>query len=238
MFTWAIEEEVAGLTVNPVKLTKRIDDEKARKRPLKKDAEIRAFWRALDHIQPAEALLFRCMLLTGARGGECRRMRWQDIDTEVIIDPSDKKKAQIEVPWWTVPAIFMKGKKAGPHGVPLVPEMVRLLGRLPKASEGWVHGSGGPSEVPLVNYNAEFQKAHKIAEIGDLRPHDLRSTVASGIVRLGFSPDIADAVLAHIVGSKISRTYVDHGYEYQKWEALVAWAREMTRITARLEQVA
>ncbi|NJL26515.1 MAG: integrase arm-type DNA-binding domain-containing protein [Thermoanaerobaculia bacterium] len=67
------------------------------------EAEIRAFWRALDHVEPVMAATFRMRLLTAQRGLEVLSMRWE----------------QIRDGWWTIPPEVAKNGLA--HRVPIVP---------------------------------------------------------------------------------------------------------------------
>lgn len=53
-------------------------------------------------------------------------------------------------------------------------------------------------------------KRRKVLPIAHFTSHDLRRTVATGLVDLGFTFDVAAAVLGHEAGSRDVRTLVRH----------------------------
>jgi hypothetical protein len=70
---------------------------------------------------------------------------------------------------------------------------------------------------------------HHSVELPDWVNHDLRRTVRTGLSKLKFPRDVAEAVLAHrppgIVG-----TYNLHEFEDEKREALAAWEQRIASI--------
>ena len=56
--------------------------------------------------------------------------------------------------------------------------------------------------------------------------HDFRRTIATGLQRLGFRPDIADQVIGHVGSTRggAAAHYLHHGYEAERREALQAWS--------------
>jgi hypothetical protein len=63
--------------------------------------------------------------------------------------------------------------------------------------------------------------------------HDIRRTVATGLQRLGVRFEVTEAVLNHVSGSKggVAGVYQRHDWKSEKRDALVAWARNLQRLT-------
>ena len=62
--------------------------------------------------------------------------------------------------------------------------------------------------------------------------HDFRRTIATGLQRLGFRPDIADQVIGH-VGSTRSGAgahYLHHRYDDERKEALTVWSEHVVKV--------
>ncbi len=55
--------------------------------------------------------------------------------------------------------------------------------------------------------------------------HDFRRTIATGLQRLGFRPDIADQVIGHVGSSRhgAGAHYLHYQYEGEKQQAFEAW---------------
>ena len=62
--------------------------------------------------------------------------------------------------------------------------------------------------------------------------HDLRRTLASGLVALGVRPDVVAAVLghAHPAGSQLASIYQRHTYGPEMRDALDRWARHLNSV--------
>jgi integrase len=99
------------------------------------------------------------LLLTGARSGNVRSMRWDQVDLVNGV--------------WRVPT----SKNGEPLRVLLVPEVVTILEARKDLSLDWVFPGKGDGHIstPGRHWRALLQEAG----IADLRPHDLRRTLAS-----------------------------------------------------------
>src|SRR6266480_1508098 len=118
LFNWAIGTHEFGIQVSPVERLSPADligKREARERTLS-DEELRAVWNAAGSMGSPYGELFRTLILTGQREREVADMSWLEVDLN--------KKL------WTIPAQRMKGGRA--HEVPLAPEAVALLRRLPR----------------------------------------------------------------------------------------------------------
>ncbi|MCZ6742438.1 MAG: site-specific integrase, partial [Alphaproteobacteria bacterium] len=100
IYNWGITQEI--VTENPCRLIEKVGVEHQRDRVLS-DAEIRAFWTALEAETPRMRDLLRLRLLTAQRPGEVSRMRWENIDMASA--------------WWGLPSEFSKNGLS--HRVPL-----------------------------------------------------------------------------------------------------------------------
>ena len=62
--------------------------------------------------------------------------------------------------------------------------------------------------------------------------HDFRRTIATGLQRVGFRPDIADQVIGHVGSTRggAGAHYLHHVYEAERREALTAWSRHIGRV--------
>ena len=85
IFSWAIREEVAGITLNPCKMVERHEEE-TRERVLS-DSEVKLFWDKFGDLGLG-GIALKFLLLTGQRPGEVEHSR-----TEHIVDG-----------WWELPA--------------------------------------------------------------------------------------------------------------------------------------
>lgn len=99
------------------------------------------------------------LLLTGARSGNVRSMRWDQIDVEQGV--------------WHVPT----SKNGEPLRVLLVPEVIALLQARRHLSLDWVFPGKGDGHIstPTRHWRALLRDAG----VANLRPHDLRRTLAS-----------------------------------------------------------
>jgi integrase len=192
------------------------------------DDEIRWMWKALDDSPPAYAALLRFLLLTAARRDEARLM----VDSELSADGMT----------WVVP-----GSRAKNHLDHLVGLSRQAREQLALAREKRVNGKAGylftlDAEHPLCGMSKwKTRLDRKMLEIAreergedaKVEPwqiHDFRRCARSFLSRVT-SPDVAERVLAHVVGG-VRAHYDLHAYSSEKSKALALWAREVERIIA------
>jgi integrase len=72
----------------------------------------------------------------------------------------------------------------------------------------------------------------QFTRIAHASPHDLRRTGRTLLTseRVGVGYEVAERVIAHLVGSAVSRVYDRNEYLREKRAALEAWAAELTSI--------
>jgi integrase len=168
---------------NPTKHIERNPEEK-RKRYLSDD-ELAALLKALaEYPNKKIANIFRLLLMTGARRGEVRSMRWENLDL---------KKGT-----WTKPASMTKQK--ADHSVPLSAPAMQLLSEIYAAQRNapsdWVFPSSR-GDGHVINLKDDWARLMRAAAITGLRTHDLRHNFASQLASGGASLPFIGALLGH-----------------------------------------
>jgi integrase len=224
-FGWAIERGTYGLETSPadhVRASRIIGDKHSSDRVLT-DAEVRAFWSATGEMAYPFNSIYRLLLLTGLRLNEVADAAWPEFDLPQRL--------------WTIPAHRMKGKngKARPHNVPLTADMLAILDSLPRFNGGPYLFSATNGETPAwvsseIKARLDVAMAKRLRV--DLPPwtnHDLRRTLRSRLSELRVSPDVAEAILAHVKPG-IRGVYDRYELLDEKREALELWAKRLRSI--------
>jgi integrase len=140
---------------------------------------------ALAEELPQDQTFFLWLLLTGARVGEARSMKWADLDLHNALWHKPNTKTNV------------------PHTVPIALPLVDRLRQLPRVTE-WVFSS-----QPNVNNgfqpgkwsNTATQHRWRVirtrAGLPDIRIHDLRRTTASWLAIGGQNLSVIQQVLNH-----------------------------------------
>jgi len=168
---WLERNPASGIEKNP---------EHKRERYLSPD-EIKRLLIELDrHPQRTSCDAIRFILFTGCRRGEALNATWDQFDSELKI--------------WTKPAATTKQRRL--HRVPVSEEVTRLLQdrKTARSSKFIFESSTGR---PLVDIKKTWFSVTKVAQIYDVRIHDLRHTFASIAVSSGQSLPIIGAMLGH-----------------------------------------
>jgi len=189
MFALAIKWE--WTEKNPTIGIERYPEEK-RERFLSPN-EIKRLSQALsDYVEAAErpneavkaADAFRMLMLTGARRSEVLTSTWDMFDLEAGV--------------WNKPSSHTKQKKK--HRIPLSPPAIQLLLKIKDRGDDptCVFPSRRGSKNPyLTEIKKGWIKVCKLAELKDVRIHDLRHTYASVLVSGGASLPLIGALLGH-----------------------------------------
>jgi len=185
LFTFAREEGFEG--ENPCRGLRRFK-ETSRARFLAAD-ELRELFKSLDAGLPVWRDFFRVLLLTGARIANVRAMRWAELELTRGL--------------WRIPA--EKFKTGDPVVVILISAVVDIL----KARKTAAHNAA-TTDKPMSEYVFPGRKADYVsypraawkqiverAGLKDLRPHDLRRTMASWGVAAGASLYAVGKALGH-----------------------------------------
>jgi integrase len=180
---------------NPTKSVER-NPEAKRKRYLSADELTRLTRSLAEHPNRQVANIVRMLLLTGARVGEVRSMRWADISDGVWTKPASTTKQKSD---HVVPLSALAKQLLAEISVFLNAENYPLVNGENKslASDPYVF----PSSKGRTGHVAGFEKAWaailKAAKIEGLRVHDLRHSYASLLASSGASLPLIGAMLGH-----------------------------------------
>ncbi len=142
--------------------------------------EIARLHRALDgqagRGNRQQADLIRLLLLTGCRRGEIVRLRWSEVQGDMLM---------------------LADSKTGPRKVPLNSQARRILERQPRGESPFVFPSARDPSRPRHQDFKLWYRVRKEAGIEDVRLHDLRHTVASHAVMNGVPVPVVSRLLGH-----------------------------------------
>lgn len=170
------------------------------------------FMIALAQREGVSARALEFLILTAARSGEVRGMRWAEID--------------IDAQAWTVPGNRMKAGKE--HRIPLT---ATALGRLGEAGASKALIFPSPSnpkrELSDMTLTAVLRKMGR----GDITAHGFRSTFRDWAGETtNFPREVIEAALAHRLKDKAEAAYARGDLFNKRRELMEAWARFANRI--------
>ena len=156
----------------------------------------------------ATRLCFEFMVLTAARPGEARGMRWDEVDWDADL--------------WNIPASRMKAGKE--HRQPL---SIQAMVLLRTAREKLDNGTGlvfpHPKNGKPLSEAALKQRADKCKL--DCDAHGFRSSFRDWAAeQSGASYDVIEMSLAHAVGNQVERAYYRSDLLDQRRPLMQAWA--------------
>jgi integrase len=211
-FAWTIAEGLLGDGANPVDGSHRPDDPKPRERVLS-DAELKAIWKACGDDEFSHIL--RLLILTGARRQEVGGMAWSEFEDGI----------------WTLPAARAKNDRE--HKLPLPPAAREIIAAVPRRA-GRDQLFGERAGQGFTSFSRGKQDLDK-ALAGAVKPwriHDLRRSVASGMIGLHIPSDHVEAVLNHYSGHRrgVAGVYNRYSYEKEIRLALLSWSKHIARL--------
>ena len=183
LFNWAIGTHEFGVQGSPVeRLSSKdlIGKRQARERTLS-DYELRAVWNAAGVMGYPYGHVFRLLTLTGQREREVADMRWSEVN--------------IEKGLWTIPVDRMKGGRA--HQVPLAPEALALLQRLPRFTGGECVFTTTGGVKPVNGFSKAKSRIDKLSGVAGWVIHDLRRTMRTHLSALPVPDLVRELVIAH-----------------------------------------
>jgi integrase len=211
IFAYAIERDL--VTVNPVVGVSKRKVEIPRDRTLTAD-ELTAFWQAIEKLPELPRAYFRVVLLTGTRRNEVGGMAWLELDLDAGL--------------WRLPA--ERNKSGRPFEIPLSPPVVETLQSLPRIGP-MVFALDGKRPMTLHQL---IERVRHDAGIPDMRLHDLRRTLRTGLAELGVNFEVAERVLNHAMPS-LQAVYNRHNYMAEKRTALTLWAEHVFALAEKRE---
>lgn len=161
------------------------------KSKVKQDAlmreQLRSWFAAVCSMgNPTISAYLQVMLLSGARPGEVRAMRWADVD-------------------WAWRGVTIHDKVEGSRVIPLTPYVAHVLRSLPTRNE-WVFASVDAAEGIISSPNDAHRTACIVAGIAPVSLHGLRRSFKSLTEWL----EMPAGVVAQIMGHKPSATAEKH----------------------------
>ncbi len=182
MFNWAEKHGYRDFNTNPCYHIEKFKEEK-RERFLTAD-EIERLWAVLAQAERENMTsiyhigALRVIILTGARLREILHMKWEylDMDRGVLRLPKSK---------------------TGAKNVYLNKTAVEIIKSMPKQLENPYVFCGLVKGRPINEMQKAWQRIRKLANIEDVRIHDLRHTFASVAVMNGMSLPVLGALLGH-----------------------------------------
>lgn len=188
------------------------------KRPL----EPQEIGQLLRDMEAGETGLFTCNALrmiwwTLGRANEICGMRWDELDLEAAV--------------WAIPADRMKKRKA--HRVPLPTQAVAVLKFLQPISghRPYVFSHRDQRET-FMSAAAMRQFLKSIGWAGKFSPHAARTTGATLLNGMGFSPDHIERQLAHIEQNRVRATYNHADYLADRATMMQQWANYLDNLKA------
>lgn len=123
-------------------------------------------------------------LYTGARRGDLRSMRWEDVQATATGGK-----------FWHVP----DPKNNKPYNIPLTPEALAVLQRrhARNGTSPWVFPNPAKPDKHVLDMKKSWTTLRKRAALPDVRMHDLRRTLGSWQAGLGTSLLIIGKSLGH-----------------------------------------
>ncbi|HEV7277094.1 MAG TPA: tyrosine-type recombinase/integrase [Devosiaceae bacterium] len=194
MFRWAVSQDI--IETDPTAGLTAYDPGTPGDRVLSAE-EIAPLWSWLlsSLVSPDISFILRLQLLTGARCGEVSGLRAEEVDQENWI--------------WTLPAERSKNKRS--RSTPLLGECRSILqSRLAQVNRGPLFVTESGKAMQSVNVGQYLCYRKSRLPIAKFTTHDLRRTVATGLVDMGFSLDIVAAVIGHEAGGRNTQTLVRH----------------------------
>lgn len=218
IFKWALSQDL--IDSDPASALASFGPNPRRDRVLSGD-EIKMLWDWMGQSDMPQAYVdaLRFQLATGARIGEVGG----------IVDAEINKEE-----WtWTLPADRSKNGRSRVTPLNgLAKEIIEA--RLKGAEEGTLFSAESGGSLTSNEVASMIVKRRRKIPIAHFTSHDLRRTVATGLVDLGFSFEVAAAVLGHEAGNKDVRTLLRHYVRSdlldRKRLALEAWDRWLRKI--------
>ena len=158
-----------------------------------------------------QAAIIRLLLLTGCRKGEMVCLRWDEVDGGVL---------------------RLADSKTGPRTVFLSKAAQKLIARQPRTDSPYVFPSLRDGSVPRSSELSLWRKVQRVAEVDDVRLHDLRHTFASHAVMQRVPLPVLSQLLGHS-RDRMAMRYAHIGDQ----EAEAAAERVGTRIAALLGEL-
>jgi integrase len=206
-FNWCLAQDI--LSETPCRSLKKPAPENSRDRVLNDD-EIASVWSGTEKMGYPFGPFVQLLILTGQRRNEVAKLRWSELDFDQNI--------------W----LQRDNKSKRAHVVPLSPQAVSVLKRLPRLSDEFVFPARG-SDRAISGFSKWKKKLDHLSRTNDWTLHDLRRTCATKLAQLGVEPHVTEFVLNHSsrMMTGVASVYNRHAYIDEKRQALEQWANHL-----------
>jgi integrase len=168
--------------------------------------DVPAFYAELGGRSATAAKALQFTILTASRTSEVLDMTWTEVDVEARL--------------WTVPAARMKGGKE--HRVPLTDDMLSILAPLKAMASVYVF-EGQKRHRPLSNMSM-LMLLRRMGRDG-FTVHGFRSSFRDWAAEAANVPrELAEAALAHQVGSNVERAYARSDLLERRRDLMSGWS--------------
>jgi integrase len=137
-------------------------------------------------------------------------LRWDEVKADVIEFPGERMKNRIA------------------FDLPITTHLKAVLDSVPRIA-GCPYVFTADGKTAIRKWDHAKRRIDNATGITGWQIRDLRRTVATGIQKLGFAEDVADACLAHLK-TGVKRVYLRHLYTDEKRKAFEAWGDWITAI--------
>ena len=179
MFNLAESWNLRPAFTNPCRGVRKYK-EKKRERFLSRE-ELGRLGEALrieEEFAPSAVACIRLLLLTGCRLGEIQTLKWSYLDLDTCL-------------------AFLPDSKTGRKTLYLGSVAVKLLRTIPRRRDNPYVVTGDVEGQHLTDMQKPWRRIRRLAELPDVRIHDLRHTFASSGVALGQGLPIIGKLLGH-----------------------------------------
>lgn len=182
--------------------------------------DVPAFYAELEGRTATAAKALQFTILTACRTSEVLEMTWGELDLEARV--------------WTIPAERMKAGAA--HRVPLTDEMLRLLETVRPLGGDYVFRGQAKGKTPAERASGKPLSNMSMLMLlrrmgrGQFTVHGFRSSFRDWAAEgAGAAREVAEAALAHQVGSEVERAYARSDLLERRRELMGSWSRELAR---------
>ncbi len=167
--------------------------------------EVPSFVAVLSTKEGLAARALELLIHTATRTSEVLEARWDEFDFDNAL--------------WTIPGHRMKAGKE--HRVPLTPRAIAILKSIPQQCD--LVFPGAKAERPLSNMS--MTQLMRRMDLGHFTVHGFRSSFRDWAADVAHAPrEIAEAALAHQVGSEVERAYRRGDALERRRDLMRAWS--------------
>ena len=224
MMRWA--EDRGDIESNPIERIPVNFANPGRDRVLS-DQELSAVWEGAVRMGHPYGSMVRMLILSGQRLGEVRGMRWDELD--------------LPRKHWNVPPERTKSGRG--NVLPLTTAMVETIQACSRRKE-FVFSVTGEKQLGNLSQLFARLRGSILDENGNADAdawahwtlHDLRRTAASGLQKLGVSPDMIEVVQGRTLKLGAGNRYQRYDYLEERRQILDSWSEHVLGLLPRKRQ--